>query len=121
MKVLMNFLVYLLALTILNGCGSFPVIDPLEAGAINYSRDYVRVAKFDFNYGKLCAISEAENRPLSTTHKWIALSPEDWTKLLNYLDAAYVYMNKNFKSPLPKTRGTPKGKEITSLITKEFN
>jgi hypothetical protein len=105
------------------GCGSFPTIKPIEAGAINYPKDYYRVATFDFNYGKLLCTSEASNRPLSQAHKWIAISAEDWMAIQNYLDAIYTYMNKNFKAAmpqLPKSRGTPKNKGINSLINSDF-
>ena len=118
-----RLMISLMLLLSISSCGTFPTIKPIEAGAINYNKDYYRVATFDFNYGKLICTTDPENRSLSLAHKWIAISPEDWMAIQNYLDEIYTYMNKHFKAAmpqLPKSRGTPKDKGITSLLDNDF-
>jgi hypothetical protein len=82
---------------LLNNCSRFPVIKTVELGAINFKGGYCRTALFDFNYGKLQAVSESKNRPLEYCHKFIGISPDGWGDIINYLDSIYVWKDKNIK------------------------
>jgi hypothetical protein len=79
------------------------------------------VGKFDYSYGKLVAIDAPVNQPLSFCHKWIALSPDDWGKLIQYLDEIYQWKDAKFKQGSgPSSRSVPKELTPLGLLNNDF-
>lgn len=91
---------------------AFPVIKPDEPICYSYIKKlengyytgHCSCANFDFNYGKLAAVSPVIRYDLLRCHKNTGGDPDVWRDIISYLDEIYVWKDKHFKSKKKKTR-----------------